>query len=160
MSKKKAVTVNKFSGKFSYLSNYYICPIIYKGEEYTSVEAAFQAQKVPPSDRKSFTKMPPNTAKSLGRRVRLPFNWEVIKDEIMTEIVECKFNQNEDLRVKLLGDTTVDCIFTEGNTWHDNYWGHCTCAECEKKMHNNKLGKIISQYRKKIGGNNYDQNSN
>lgn len=159
MSKKKAVTVNKFSGKFSYLSNYYICPIVYKGEEYTSVEAAFQAQKVPPSDRKSFTKMPPNTAKSLGRRVRLPFNWEAIKDEIMTEIVECKFNQNEDLRVKLLGDTTVDCIFTEGNTWHDNYWGHCRCAECEKAVHNNKLGKIISQYRKKIGGNN-NENSN
>jgi predicted NAD-dependent protein-ADP-ribosyltransferase YbiA (DUF1768 family) len=37
--------IDKFKGKYAFLSNFYPCKISYNGIEYPSVEHAFQAQK-------------------------------------------------------------------------------------------------------------------
>ena len=37
--------INRFEGKYYFLSNFYECPITYKGLTFTSTEAAFHAQK-------------------------------------------------------------------------------------------------------------------
>ena len=35
----------------------------------------------------------------------------------------------------------------EGNYWHDNYWGNCTCDKCKNIEGQNKLGKILMKIR-------------
>jgi predicted NAD-dependent protein-ADP-ribosyltransferase YbiA (DUF1768 family) len=57
----------------------------------------------------------------------------------MTEIVGEKFNQNPELKEKLLA--TKDIELVEGNHWHDTYWGVCN------GVGENHLGKILMAYR-------------
>ena len=61
-----------------------------------------------------------------------------------------KFRQNRDARQILL--STNDAILIEGNTWHDNTWGDCSCGdrpEC-KKPGLNLLGKALMLVRKEL----------
>lgn len=57
----------------------------------------------------------------------------------MREIVEAKFEQNEDLKVKLL--ETGDEHLEEGNTWEDRIWGTVN------GVGENRLGRILMQVR-------------
>ena len=41
---------------------------------------------------------------------------------------------------------TGDAILIEGNFWHDNFFGSCTCPKCGNKGQNN-LGKLLMQIR-------------
>ena len=47
---------------------------------------------------------------------------------------------------------TGDKYLTEGNNWHDNYWGVCKCnsSKCLDKVGRNKLGKILMQIREEL----------
>ena len=92
--------------------------------------------------RKNFLGLDPSSAKRKGRRVKLRDDWEEVKDQIMYEIVLNKFSQNEELRKKLIA--TGDEYLTEGNTWHDTYWGVCNGKG------KNKLGKILMQVREEL----------
>ena len=76
----------------------------------------------------------------------------------MEYVVECKFYQNPELLQKLID--TGDEELVEGNTWHDNFWGNCTCEKCRDIPGENHLGKILMDIRKKYknqGGNDHDQ---
>jgi predicted NAD-dependent protein-ADP-ribosyltransferase YbiA (DUF1768 family) len=35
----------------------------------------------------------------------------------------------------------------EGNYWHDNCWGSCTCIKCADRPKQNALGKILMLVR-------------
>ena len=62
--------IDKFDGKYAFLSNYYESKMMYEGIEYTSSEAVFQAQKTLDIElRKEIAVMPPNKARSEERRV-------------------------------------------------------------------------------------------
>ena len=68
----------------------------------------------------------------------------------MEEFVSRKF-QIPELRDKLLA--TGDANLVEGNTWHDNYWGICTCSKCINSPvvdGKNKLGTILMKVRDSI----------
>lgn len=135
--------IEKFRGRYYFLSNFSEYPITYKGLTYRNNEAAFQAMKVwGQKQRKSFTHLPPNKAKAKGRRVPLRSDWEEVKDQYMYEIVLAKFSQNEDLKKKLL--ETGDALLIEGNTWGDHYWGVCNGRG------KNKLGKILMRVRDEL----------
>lgn len=67
-------------------------------------------------------------------------NWENLKDQIMFEIVYCKFSQN--LRLKEILLNTGDQILVE-NSPRDNYWGIGSEGNGQ-----NKLGKILMYVRK------------
>jgi len=63
-------------------------------------------------------------------------------------IVKLKFAQNPDLRKKLLATGTEELV--EGNTWHDNYWGDCSCPECKNIKGRNQLGITLMRVRKEM----------
>lgn len=135
--------IQEFRGKNYFLSNFYIAPVEYKGIHYTNNEAAFQAQKV--LDRgiqEKFSHLDPSSAKSKGRHVRLRSDWEKVKDQIMYEVCQAKFTQNEELKERLI--QTGEAELVEGNTWGDSYWGVC------RGTGKNKLGKILMRIREEI----------
>lgn len=146
--------IDVFHGaKYGFLSNFHKCSIIYHGIRYNHSEGAFQAQKtLDEQKRREISMLDPGRAKSTcGRHgsITLRPDWEEVKDNLMYEIVLAKFTQNKDLKEKLLD--TGDAELIEGNTWHDNYWGNCTCNKCKNIDGQNNLGKILMRVRKELG---------
>lgn len=141
--------IDSFKGDFFFLSNFYERPVLYEGLVYQNTEAAFQAAKCESiHDRKQFCTLRPSQAKQLGRRVYLRPDWEGVKDQVMKDILQCKFSQSPHLKMLLL--ETGDALLVEGNTWHDNYWGNCTCPRCQDIQGRNQLGKTLMQIREEL----------
>lgn len=143
--------INGFRGEYYFLSNFSPSKIEYEGYTYLNAEAAFHAQKNDSSTYKYLMQFqPPNTAKREGRKVKLREDWEEVKVYIMYDIVKAKFTQNENLKAKLLA--TGDKELVEANTWHDNYWGTCTCMACNGmvQLNTNNLGKVLMKVREEL----------
>lgn len=137
--------INNFRGKYYFLSNFYEVPVTYNGIPYKNNEAAFQAQKVSDFEKqKEFSHLNPSEAKRKGRRVKLrkDVDWDSVKTGFMREIVRAKFEQNEDLKQKLLA--TGDEHLEEGNTWGDRIWGTVN------GVGENRLGKILMKVREEL----------
>ena len=128
-----------FDGDYDFLSNFYECNVTYDGIEYQSSEAAYQAQKCQSKEeRYRFKDLTPMKAKRLGRKVVMRTDWDDIKVDVMRKIVSAKFDQNPDLKQKLLD--TKDEELIEGNYWGDTFWG-------VDKYGENHLGKILMEIR-------------
>lgn len=141
--------IDKFDGENSFLSNFYTANTVYGGLIYDNNEDAFQAAKVLDDHvRITFTRLEPALAKRKGRQVELRPDWEDVKENIMFEIVRSKFVNNSRLARRLIA--TKDHILIEGNTWHDNYWGNCSCPKCKNIEGKNTLGKILMHVRKEF----------
>ena len=141
--------IASFDKEYSFLSNFYTSKIEYEGLTFLNTEAAFHAQKtLDLTERKEFTMLNPSEAKKKGRRLLLRKDWEEVKDEIMYEINMAKFTQNIDLKKKLLDTNEEELI--EGNWWHDNYWGDCSCDKCKEIKGRNTLGNILMRIRKEL----------
>ena len=135
--------INEFRGKYFFLSNFSSSVIEYDGLTFLNGEAAFQAQKANTARiKENFCNLPPNEAKSKGRHVTLRSHWEDVKENIMRDIIRCKFMQNKDLKEKLLATGEEELV--EGNTWGDTCWGVC------RSKGDNKLGKILMGIRKEL----------
>lgn len=133
-------TINKFTGSYYFLSNFYMAPVTYEGVTYTNNEAAFQAQKcADPADRPAFANLDPSVAKKKGRHVKLREDWETIKRQVMFDVLTAKFTQNPVLRLRL--QATGNAHLEEGNDWGDRIWGTVD-GEGE-----NWLGKLLMQVR-------------
>jgi len=145
--------IKKFEDEYEFLSNFHPSPFTYMSVIWPTVEHAFQACKlINPTvgDLQRFADYTtPNIAKRSGRMVKLRPDWEVIKVQLMYNLVYEKFKQNKKLRKMLLD--TVDEILIEGNTWHDNIWGNCTCSACKDIRGENYLGRILMLVRMKLG---------
>ena len=141
---------------YGFLSNFYECTVVYNGIAYKHTEGAFQAQKTHDVEKKKYvaTLSASNCKKACGRRglngfkLDLRPDWEEVKDQIMYEVVRAKFEQNTDLRERLLA--TKDAELEEGNHWHDNYWGNCSCDRCKSILGKNMLGKILMRVREEL----------
>lgn len=132
--------ITSFKGEYAFLSNFYPCPVGLGWNTFQNAEAAFQSCKSADlADTTQFVNMTGQQAKRVGRKVELRPDWEYIKDNVMECVVSCKFNQNGDLRDKLLATGNRELI--EGNTWNDTYWGVCNGKG------QNKLGKILMKVR-------------
>lgn len=147
--------IDCFDGDYAFLSNFY--PSDIKGFDktnilYPTVEHAFQAMKtVDINERiKIAAADTPGKAKRLGKKVALRENWDSIKGKYMYSLVYIKFSQNPYLKELLI--QTGDAELIEGNAWHDNYWGNCTCEKCKSIEGRNHLGKILMQVRKQLQG--------
>ena len=141
-------TISSFRNQYAFLSNFYNTPIIYKGLTYPNAESAFQAQKCTTDTGKiKYTlARTPIKAKQLGKKEpNIPKNWDDINVDIMREILIIKFSE-ESLKQQLLA--TEDCHLLEGNDWHDNFWGNCTCEKCKNVQGQNHLGKLLMEVRK------------
>ena len=142
--------IDCFDGDYAFLSNFYPSPI--KGIdkfniEYPTVEHAFQAMKTKDlSERLNIAAADtPGKAKRLGRKVSLVGDWEENKYSFMYAFVYMKFTNNPNLKEKLVKTGNAQLI--EGNNWHDNYWGNCTCEKCKNIKGQNNLGNILMSIR-------------
>lgn len=126
-----------------------MCDINFEGIIYPSTEHAYQASKFPEKEiREEIAKLPkPFQTKKVAEMATLSDDWHTsIKFEIMEIILLEKFKIPE-LRQLLLDTKEEDLI--EGNTWHDNCWGTCTCNKCGNKGENH-LGRLLMKIREKI----------
>ena len=143
------MVINSFCDQYRFLSNFHQCPVTYDGLTYPNAEAAFQAQKcADPAGRIRYTQIKnPVIAKRLGRHEILPTDWDATCVDIMNAILHQKF-ANPELAQLLLA--TGDAYLEEGNHWHDNRWGRCTCDKCRTKDGQNWLGKILMNIRDEL----------
>lgn len=130
-----------FREELFYLSNYYSCKVNYEGIVYPSSEHAFAAAKTLDIEKRRYISQlaTPGLAKRAGRQVELRPRWDYIRIDIMRDILRCKFEQNTDLKRKLLD--TKDMYLEETNTWNDTFWGVCN------GIGYNNLGKLLMQLR-------------
>jgi predicted NAD-dependent protein-ADP-ribosyltransferase YbiA (DUF1768 family) len=56
--------------------------------------------------------------------------------------------QDPKLRAMLLATGNEELI--EGNTWHDNTWGDCSCDACKDIEGKNMLGKLLMKVRDEL----------
>lgn len=133
--------ITEFKDDNSFLSNFYIAPVVYQGVRFENSEAAYQAAKCP-NRMLEFCGLTPSEAKKLGRRVVLRIDWEEVKFGVMYQACKAKFTQNPDLAQKLIA--TGDAELVEGNTWGDRIWGVCD------GVGENNLGKILMRIREEL----------
>lgn len=147
--------IKNFSGKYKFLSNFYTCKVTYNNIEYNHSEGAFQAQKTLDEEQRKYiaTLTASESKRACGKRgfkIELRPDWlyDKVRNEVMYEVVKAKFVQNKDLAQRLLDTGGVELI--EGNTWHDNYWGDCTCERCKDIQGKNQLGVTLMQVRDEL----------
>ena len=144
------VRITSFAGEYSWLSNFYPSAIELDGEDYPTVEHAFQAAKTDiPDERANIRNNPsPVTAKHVGKRVTLREGWDDVRYGVMESFVRQKFRRYPDLRAKLLA--TGDAELIEGNTWRDTTWGAVWNKDKGYWAGKNWLGKILMQVREEL----------
>lgn len=136
--------ITEFRGEYSWLSNFYACPI-HKGDyKYSCVENAYQSAKNDDPRWKRFcSNNDPKIVKKKSKHVPLITGWHDYKHVVMYFCLKRKFRK-EPFRFNLL--TTGDEYIQEGNTWGDTYWGVCLTTGKGK----NVLGKLIMSIRNEI----------
>jgi hypothetical protein len=143
--------INNFTTKENrWLSNFFKCSIKYKDLTFTSAEQMYVYFKVKNKEDKQLIL---NTAtaveaKKIGRQAPMMDNWDNIKLRCMEYIITQKFIQNTSLKEKLIA--TDNKILIEGNYWHDNFWGICSCDKCKDLIGQNNLGFILMKVRSKL----------
>ena len=146
--------IDKFEGRYRFLSNFYPCKIEHKGINYPSVEHYYVAMKVTEMqliDGKYYTAADfremlarikeAGDVKKLGQRIKIRKDWDDKKLEFMNWAVREKF-KNETLSEMLL--STGDQELIEGNWWKDYFWGVCNGKG------ENHLGKILMKVREEL----------
>lgn len=133
--------IDRFTGKYEFLSNFYYSPMVLDFIAYPTAEHAFQAEKT--DDRAWKYRIAdcttPQKAKSLGRRVPLREGWDDLRISAMRRVVHAKFDQNPALAAGLV--STGELLLVEGNTWNDRFWG------VSRGRGRNELGKILMEVR-------------
>lgn len=133
--------INRFSGRYYFLSNFFPCVVDHNGIKYTSAEHAYQACKSL-SDVDKYIIWSQDTAakaKQQGRRITMREDWNEVKIEQMREVLLAKF-LNYELRKYLMATDGLTLI--EGNTWGDTFWGQCPVGEGS-----NNLGILLMEVR-------------
>lgn len=159
-------SITRFHGPWRFLSNFHPSPVPAlwvvneSGTEETvervlvpTVEHAYQAAKCRYRDDFDRICAAPDakTAKVLGQDVELIPQWEETKLGIMTWLLDQKFS-DPILRDALLATQTR--ILIEGNTWHDVYWGLCTCPKHGYGA--NWLGRLLMRQRGRLAAREQD----
>lgn len=143
-------TIPTFKGEYDWLSNFYYSPFVYQGILYPTNEHFYQAWKFPADARQMIAALDsPGKAKRIGRKAPLCWNWDAIKVEVMKTGLLEKF-KNPELAEKLIA--TGERVLIEGNYWHDNFWGKCTCDKCKNIKAQNMLGKLLMEIRNQLSG--------
>lgn len=140
--------IDFFEGEFRFLSNFWAEPgLADRLWGYPTVEHYFQAMKSLDTEERLVIKslFNPGQAKRRGRHVQLRADWETIKFDVMRVGIEAKFTYFTNMAYRLLD--TGDQELVEGNYWHDNVWGNCTCAKCVNIEGQNHLGKLLMGQR-------------
>lgn len=131
-----------------FLNNFYYSPFIIDGIEFKTVEHYYQAKKFTGDKFTQVQQTPtPDEAKKLAHEFSCDEEeWSQIKDNVMREALEAKFNQNPDLKQQLL-DTGSNKLIEDSS--RDPYWGGVLEGS------RNRLGELLEELRE-----NYRKSSN
>ncbi|NMM88521.1 hypothetical protein B2J88_29920 [Rhodococcus sp. SRB_17] len=143
--------INSFVGDHEYMSNLYPAPTLYRGQLFPSSEHAYAAAKTLDQRviRAILSTDDPAEAKKLGRSAELIADWEAMKFRVMESVVGAKFTYNLELADQLR--TTSGSLLVEGNIWHDQIWGSCSCSRHRDIPGENALGIILMGVRMRLG---------
>ncbi len=152
--------IDKFDGRFRFLSNFFPCEIENQGIKYPSNENFYVAMKINDAQLINGTQLTVNDAreyvasiknpgevKRFGRIIKVRKDWEDVRLKVMEYGVRQKFTKHKNLGDLLLSTGNEELI--EGNWWHDNFFGSCTCDKCGN-VGSNHLGKILMKVRDEI----------
>lgn len=134
-----------FNGEYRFLSNFYPSMVRFDGDDYPTVEHAYQAAKTfNPHEREYVrTRSTPAAAKRAGKEFfRMRPDWDDVKVQIMESLLRHKFVGYHDLSRKLY--KTEDKYIEETNTWGDTFWGVCNGKG------QNVLGNLLMKVRNEI----------
>ena len=149
----------------SFLSNWYPCKIKYKELDFSSSEQLFMWMKAKHFKDEEIADeilkcKTPKEAKKLGRKVH-GFDqsvWDDVKVKYMHDAIDCKFEQNSELRSKFM-ELGKSRFFVEGSPY-DKIWGIGMSAD-NKNVYDpshwysdaqNLLGFALMEVRDKIIG--------
>jgi ribA/ribD-fused uncharacterized protein len=130
--------IKGFFGEYNWLSNFYKCDVFYYELLFPSVEHAYQYAKHnnPVSeDYNHVLTLTPAQTKQWGKAIPLKKDWNKIKLQIMSQLVLNKFENNIELKNKLI--KIKDYYIEETNYWRDTFWG------VYNSKGRNNLGKIL-----------------
>lgn len=139
-------------GKKEGLSNFSLHPVyIEKFGHFPTSEAAFQAYKNPNNNEyilKQQKSLSPFISKKLAKKCNIREDWDIVKNNIMYNIIRNKFKQNKIIQYKLLNTGLRKIVKIDKN---DHYWGN-------GKTNNgfNMLGNILIKVRNEL----YIENTN
>jgi len=140
--------INFYSPKDEYgvFSNFARYPVFLKGKRWPTSEHYFQAQKFADTEHEEAVRLAnsPKEAAQMGREKNRPLrsDWEIVKEEVMREVVWAKFTQHAELKKILLA--TNDAVLVE-HTKNDNEWGDGGDGSGK-----NKLGKVLMAVREQL----------
>ena len=135
-------TIDSLQGEHRWLSNFWPINVFYEGRMYPSVENAYQAAKLHPSQRGQFLSCTPGQAKRAGRAGTIQPGWDDMKLGVMERLLAQKFFAGSALAGQLLA--TGDAKIVEGNTWGDTFWGVC------RGKGENHLGRLLMARREEL----------
>jgi ribA/ribD-fused uncharacterized protein len=135
-----------FFDNYRWLSNFHRCDVCFDMLLYPSSENAYQAAKLIPEHRSSFTSMSPSESKKAWKfetfnKLYTPNEWNKKRFDVMSIILFDKFYRNVELRCKLI--ETLEKELIELNSWYDVYWGR----DYRSGTGENKLGNILMNIR-------------
>lgn len=150
MSASMSSVIDRFRGEHFYLSNCYPAPTPHRGQLFPTSEHAYMAARTTDPDAVAAILATPDPleAQRIGRAARQLGDWATLRYTVMKEIVTAKFTHNPDLAAKLIA--TGNAVLIEGNTWHDQTWGHCTCDEHRDIRGDNALGACLMAVRARL----------
>ena len=128
-------------------SNFHPAPITLDRIEYATAEAAYQALKT--DDRGWRLQVAacasPGAAKRVGRKVPMTPGFDRLA--AMERVLRTKFAPGTDWAATLVDSGAEELI--EWNTWHDRFWGRCTCHRCAG-FGENHLGRLLMRLRAEL----------
>lgn len=148
--------IEKFEGRWRFLSNFYECDIEHQGIRYPSVEHFYVSMKCNNEQmingkhytigdfREMIANTPsPGLVKKIGQKIKVRSDWDNKKLEFMNWAIREKF---KDINLAELLVQTEDIDLIESNTWNDTFWGVCNGKG------KNHLGKILMKVRDELRG--------
>jgi ribA/ribD-fused uncharacterized protein len=144
----------KHGGPYGFLSNFYPCSGLYG----PTIEHQYQAMKFQGTGHTDLIEQVLNApdakaAKQLASQNKqlVRPDWQQVNLGIMWTLLCVKFNRkyNPDLRAMLVA--TGGAYLIEGNYWHDNFFGSCSCAKCGS-FGANHLGLMLMERRDQLRG--------
>lgn len=144
------MAIEHFSGLHRFLSNFWRCPVWFRGEVWPSAEHAYQSAKSYNDEYLNKVRLArsPFLAKKLGQNVPLDEHWNEDRIGIMCTVVRSKFMRQHSINIILRGRllATDNQELIEGNDWGDTFWGVCN------GIGENNLGKILMMVRTELRG--------
>ena len=145
-----------FYSQNCFLSNFYRCSFLFKGQSYTCSEQAYQGVKAKIyRDEQAFIEIintdSPGLMKRIGGKVQTCEQWERIKLQVMEDILTAKFSQIKELYYSLLNTHPLELI----EATLDGFWGAgailgSIALEEGCWVGQNHLGKILMKVRNNL----------